>query len=196
MKFHIPTLIIGFYVSLAQSFAQSPDFHYRIINVLDANAQKHVVEMHHFKVFQEQFSLGNSYWGVVTNDQQARLTLKFETKKPIKSGKLFSNIVVCNFESAMKQGNGKSECSVWCSRNGKDWILVKSYPTPATGIVDKHSLILEFPNEIQGSYQFWIQFRMTAHNMNDPSYSVGQVGRDDENDPNASVFELRIQCQD
>jgi hypothetical protein len=196
MKSHFPVFIVGFCLSVAQTFAQSPDFHYRIINVLDANAQKHVVEMHNFKVFKEQFSKGNSYWGVIANDQPARLTMKFDTKKPIKSGKLFSNIIVCNFENAIKQGNGKSECSVWCSRNGKEWILVKSCPTPSTGIVDKVPLGMEFPKEIQGSYQFWIQFRMTTHNTNDPSYSVAQVGRNDEKDSNASVFELRIHCQD
>lgn len=169
------------------------EFHYRIKNALEIDAEKFIVEKENFKTFHERFLPHCIYWGVIENDKPAILTFQIPLQNPMKSGTINTNIVTCDFGIGNKFGQGKSQGSLWLSTDGKNWLKqFESSEIPKGVFVHGESIKLRIPREFKGSQTVWVQVRMTTTGMKDATYSTGQFGRNAPGDPNSSVFDLRV----
>jgi hypothetical protein len=176
---------------------ESSDFRYYLKSVSDPDAEKYIVEKVNFGIFQETFKPGFKYWGVIRNDEPARLTFRFVFDKPIESARFNTNMITADFNNASQMGSGTSTGSLWCSRDGKKWILIMNADSPKSKSVQGHDFHHRLPQEIKGSQELWIQVRMHAACMKDSSYSVAQFVRSSKNiapsaDQNEIPFDLRV----
>jgi hypothetical protein len=191
----ITFLILMLSFGISSSFAQQDDFEFRVKNVKDPSAERYLVEKLNVKVFLEDFEPGNSYWGIVENDKPGRLTFRFPLPGPMNRCKLGVNLWSANFRNTKILGKGVGSVSLWASRDGQEWILLKELLPPSKSSFDGVFFINYLPKELQGTEEIWLQTRFTATEMTDPSYSVAQFCRDNLADPNNYVFSLRANCQ-
>lgn len=187
------TLLLSFGIS--SSLAQQDDFEYHLINVKDPSAERYLVEKLNVKIFLEEFEPGNSYWGIVENDKPGRLTFRFPLPGPMNRCKLGVNLYAANFRNISILGKGVGSVSLWASRDGQEWILLKEMPPPSKKAFNGVYFSNYLPKELEGTEEIWLQTRFTATEMSDPSYSVAQFCRDSKDDPNYRVFSLRANCQ-
>jgi len=175
--------------------AESYDFRYTLKSAMQADAEKYLVEKQNFKAFQESFKPNCVYWGVVRNNEPARLTFRFKLKQPLESAMLNTNMLTSNFNNSEALGDGLGTGSLWCSADGKDWILLKEARMPVDRVVEHHFFINRLPERLKGSREIWLQVRMQASGMTDPDYSTAQFARNmHDMDVNMLVFDLRVKC--
>lgn len=172
--------------------AQSIDFRFALKSVFENDAEKYVVEKVNIRKFNENFKPFVSYWGVNENDIPAIMTFRFPLEKPMRSGRLFVPMISTNFNNDKSLGKGMGSGSVWCSRNRKDWILLKKAEIPKDKSVVETNFNGRLPKEMVGTQELWIQFRLQATGMQDSTYSTAQFARSMSDDPNAFVFNLLI----
>lgn len=176
--------------------AQSIDFRFALKSVLETDSEKYVVEKVNIRKFNERFKPFVSYWGVKENDTPAIMTFRFPLEKPMRSGRLFVPMISTNFNNNNSLGKGMGSGSVWCSRNRKDWILLKKAEIPKDKSVVETNFNGRLPKEMAGTQELWIQFRLQATGMQDSTYSTAQFARSMSDDPNAFVFNLLINYTD
>lgn len=185
-------MISGAMLSEVTVVAQEYDFIFSLKNALDPQAEKYVIEKTNIKIFHEPFYPQNSYWGVEKNDIPARLTFRFPLERPMLSGRMYAGFDAANFANSKELGSGKGSVSLWCSKNGIDWILLKDLPAPTSRAFDGDFFNNRLPKELTGSTEIWLQVRMEATGMRKPTYSVAQFCRDNRGDPNGKSFDIRV----
>lgn len=174
--------------------AASPaaDFDFTLQSVHEKRAEQYVVEKENIRAFTEPFKPFVSYWGVVENDKPGQMTFRIPLEKPLRSAQLHAEIVCANFENNKSIGSGTGSGSLWCSRDGKNWLqLIKATPPVKTSL-DVFTFHGNLPAELKGTTEIWLQVRLQATGMKDFTYSVAQIGRKRTEDPNSRVFGLRV----
>lgn len=172
--------------------AQSIDFRFALKSVLEADSEKYVVEKVNIRKFNERFKPFVSYWGVRENDIPAIMTFRFPLEKPLRSARLYVPILSTNFNNDKNLGKGMGSGSVWCSRNGKEWVLLKKAEIPIDRTVQEVNYNGKLPKEMVGAKELWLQFRLNATGMKDSTYSTAQFARTSADDPNSFVFNLLV----
>lgn len=185
-------LFFNAFISNPSLFAQPEGFQYKLHSVLDADAEKYIVSKTNIRTFHERFKPHHSYWAAATNGIPATLTFRFPLENQIKSAQFYTNMIVTNFNNDMSIGKGIGHGSLWCSRDGKTWLLLIDAVPPDTRAIKTYDYHTFLPAEIFGSKELWIQVRLLASDMKDSTYSVAQFARKDYSDPNSAVFELRV----
>jgi hypothetical protein len=185
-------MITGAMLSGTPANAQQYDFIFNLVNVLDPKAEKYIIEKTNTKIFHEPFFPQNSYWGVEKNDIPAQLTFRFPLERPMLSGRINASLSAANFANSKQLGSGKGSISLWCSKNGTDWILLKDLPPPANLAFDGMTYSNHLPKELAGTTSLWLQVRMEATGMRKPTYSVAQFCRDNRGDPKGTAFDIRV----
>jgi hypothetical protein len=174
------------------SQAQPIDFRFALKSVLEADSEKYVVEKVNIRKFNERFKPFVSYWGVRENEIPAIMTFRFPLEKPLKSARLYVPMISTNFNNDKNLGKGMGSGSVWCSRNGKDWVLLKKAEIPIDKTVQEVNFNGKLPKEMVGAKELWLQFRLNATGMKDSTYSTAQFARTPADDPNSFVFNLLV----
>jgi hypothetical protein len=108
------------------------------------------------------------------------------------SGRINASLSAANFANSKQLGSGKGSISLWCSKNGTDWILLKDLPPPANLAFDGMTYSNHLPKELAGTTSLWLQVRMEATGMRKPTYSVAQFCRDNRGDPKGTAFDIRV----
>lgn len=174
------------------SCAQDTGFQFSLRSVFDKNAEQYLVEKVNIRTFHEIFKPHQSYWAAAANDTPALMTFRFPLEKPMKSGRLYTDILAVNFENDPKLGFGRGEGSLWCSSDGKRWIRLLEAKEPTSTALSLVTYSDLLPPELVGAREIWIQVRLLASGMKDGTYSVAQFARKRVDDPHSNVFDLRI----
>lgn len=172
--------------------AQQNGFQYALKSVLEPDAEKYVVSKTNIRTFHERFKPHHSYWAAAVNDIPASMTFRFSLEKPLISARLYTNIIVANFNNNKSYGTGTGRGSLWCSRDGKNWLLLIDAVPPEVVAVKGYDYYKNLPSELRGSKEIWLQIRLLATGMKDSTYSSAQFARKDYSDPKSTVFELRV----
>lgn len=180
------------FIHTATLKAQQSDFQFSLKSVLDPDAEKYVVEKENIRTFAERFKPFVSYWGVTQNDKPARMTFRVPLEKPLRSGQFHAGVVCANFENNKSFGSGVGRGSLWCSRDGKQWIQLIDAPPPDKTSLEAYTYHANLPRDLKGTTEIWLQVRLQATGMKDATYSVAQFARKHAEDPNSQVFSLRV----
>ena len=175
--------------------AQATGFQFVLKSVLDSHAEQYVIDKTNMRTFHEIFKPYLSYWAAAANDIPAQLTFRFPLDKPMKSGRLYTDVLVANFENNPKLGFGRGEGSLWCSRDGKIWIQLLEAKSPNGRALSLVTFNHSLPNELIGTREIWLQVRLRATGMKDGTYSVAQFARKRVDDPHSHVFDLRVKYE-
>lgn len=168
------------------------DFEFSITSALDGNAEKFVVQKSNIRTFYETFKPHCRYWAAAANDIPAQITFRFPLEMPMSSARLNTNLLSSNFENNVEFGSGKGEGSLWCSKDGKDWILLLEAKPPKGFAAKETSFNGQLPVEMKGAREIWIHVRMLASGMKDGTYSTAQFARTDPYDKHFTPFFLRV----
>lgn len=174
------------------SVGDAADFDFTLQSVHEKRAEQFVVEKVNIRSFTEPFKPFVSYWGVTENDKPAKMTFRFPLIKPMRSAQLHAEIVCANFQNNKSIGSGTGSGSLWCSRDGKSWIQLINATPPVKTSLDVFTFHGNLPPDLKGTTEIWLQFRLHATGMKDPTYSVAQFARKRTEDPNSRVFGLRV----
>lgn len=177
--------------------SRSDDYRFSFKHVFEPDADKHLVEAVNMKKFREDFFPHAKYYGVLKDDVDSRLTYRFKLEKPIARARLRANLITCNFENNKIQGMGQSEGSLWCSTDGRNWMLLLDCPMPKTGVLMENPVNHFLPDVFKGKTEIWFQVRMKSKDHPEADYCVAQFCRldDEPKDFNAPVFDLRVTFQ-
>jgi len=184
--------ILTLFLLVPSVMAESSGFQFSLKSVFEENAEKYIVEKSNIRRFHEIFGPHQSYWAAAANDIPARLTFRFPLERPLKSGRLYTDLLTADFEKNRKLGFGKGSGSLWCSRDGQSWIRLLDTREETGKALTLVTYNDPLPKELSGTQEVWIQVRLFATGMRDGTYSVAQFARKRVDDPHSRVFDLRV----
>ena len=168
---------------LKNSYSQNWDWSHVYRTCYSENALDYVIEQ--TNVTRRTEGGGITYWCPINNNQESRITKKFNFTKNI--GEAFLKvdyIYIANF-SATQFGGG----SLWASKDGNNWVEILDAPRPQA-IASGYKYSNSIPASLLGTKELWIQVRMKSQGWN----IMSQFLRYHQNERTDNSFELKVKA--
>jgi hypothetical protein len=161
-------------------------------HVGEAGADRYIVKKVNIRKYSEWQNPPVTYWGPASNKYQAILTQRFSIGTIITSAHLKANLASFNFglKPANFAGQGEGGCSLWASKDGKNWVRLLANPTPAE--LDSYKAFDGLlPAEVLGGTELSIEFRAVVGSSQNGRYTVAQFSRSTSGN-NGDIFRIKI----
>lgn len=176
-----------------RSNASSQTWHYGFRTVLQADADRWLVESTGMRKWEESFTQPTvSYWGPAANDVEGRLVYRFDF--PAASHRIHLRLVLSCFaalDDPNVQGRGASAIEI--SGDGVLWVSLGDHLEPPRWGTDCF-IDTDLPDEVLGTPHLWLRMRFLMEDSPAPAgYAVAQFGRS-SSAAEEEVFTIEADC--
>jgi uncharacterized delta-60 repeat protein len=156
------------------------DFTYEMRHVGESAADAYLHSSVNARKYSEWQSSPVTYWGPTQNGTEAQATFRFPFGGNAERISVRAELASFNFDWGRQNGwsgSGTGSSSLWASRDGQSWTLIKDNPTPATWVDSYVSFDGDLPASLLGGREIWLQVRMTVQGALNSSYTTAQFAR-------------------
>jgi len=169
------------------------DFEFGVGDVLDAAANRNIVERVNVKKWVEDFGNNASYWGPATNGAPASLTYRFDFAQPAR--RIFLNARAYGADvTATDPKGGRGAGALWASRDGTNWVSLGNGLSPKRAWSEAREFAGELPDTLTGAGRLLLKVELFAEGPDDLDYSAAQHLRTNAADRARSRQRLEVKA--
>jgi len=156
------------------------DFVYELRHVGEAAADTYLHSSVNARKYSEWQSPPVTYWGPTQNGAEGRVTFRFPLGGDAQRVSVHAELASFNFDWGRRNGWfgwGTGSSSLWASKDGQSWVLVKDNPAPPERVDSYVAFDGDLPVSLLGSNEIWLQVRMLVEGALNSSYTTAQFAR-------------------